>query len=183
MINNIIIINGKNTYTIDGDITWIELTQGKYGIIDTEDIHLTWPYRWSAFRSRKTFYVTRTEHIKYKSITIRLHREILKSPKNHLTDHKNHNGLDNRKLNLRMCTIKQNSQHRQKTSDDEFSPYVGVYKVHVHRPPYKWIASINPNGKKVHLGTYDTIEEAVNIRNAAAKKYFGEFAYQINLTK
>ena len=106
--------------------------------------------------------------------TIFLHRVILSPPDGYFVDHINMNRLDNRRCNLRIATKAQNSYNRPARRDNT-SGYKGVW----FRSNVKnkcWIAEIRINGKKIHIGTYQTKEEAALAYNEAAKKYHGEFA-------
>ena len=84
-------------------------------------------------------------------------------------DHINRIRTDNRITNLRDVSHKQNQQNASKRSDNT-SGYPGVswYKL-----DSKWAAWIRHNQKLIHLGCYDTIEEAVAARKAGELKYWG----------
>lgn len=86
-------------------------------------------------------------------------------------DHINNNSLDNRKCNLRACTQTENARNRDKQKNNK-SGYKGVS---VHGDRYR--VKIHPNGKTIELGIYDDKKEAAKAYNAAAIKYFGEFAF------
>jgi len=100
--------------------------------------------------------------------TIYLHKLILTEECN--VDHINHNGLDNRRENLRYATQSQNMANRSMVINSS-----GYKSVHKNGP--SWSAHIKVKGKKIHLGTYITKEEAAYAYNKAALKHFGEFAY------
>lgn len=85
-------------------------------------------------------------------------------------DHENLNKTDNRRANLRVATRSQNEANKGVRSDSA----TGYKGVRVHRQ--KFAAQIYVNGKRLHLGTYDTPEEAHTAYLAAAREYFGEFA-------
>lgn len=87
-----------------------------------------------------------------------------------IVDHINHNGLDNRKANLRVCTKKQNLANRT-SSKNSTSKYLGVS---MHRK--RWKAQISVNGRTRWLGTFKTQEEAALCYNDAARLIHGEFA-------
>lgn len=103
-----------------------------------------------------------------------LHRFIVNAPSNMVVDHINHNTLDNRKENLRICTQKQNMCNQSIRKDNK-SGYTGVYFVENKN---KWVAQIRINGKTKHLGYYNEMKNAVKARKEAEIKYFGEYRYK-----
>lgn len=101
-----------------------------------------------------------------------MHRMILNAKNGDLVDHKNHNGLDNRRSNLRLCCNTKNHMNGQ-THRDNQSGYKGV-SMDKRRGNFR--ARIKHNGKEVWIGTFTTAKEAALAYNHAAVKYFGEFA-------
>lgn len=87
-------------------------------------------------------------------------------------DHINRNSSDNRIANLRLADQTRNSQNSSLRSDNT-SGVKGVYWVSKEQ---KWAAFININKKVTQLGRYESKEEAIRVRQDAAKRYFGEFA-------
>jgi hypothetical protein len=87
-------------------------------------------------------------------------------------DHGNMNVLDNRKSNLRKCTIQQNACNREKPKHNT-SGYKGVYW---EKGLKKWRSAIRLNNKKIHIGCYEIKIEAAKAYNKKAKELFGEFA-------
>src|SRR4030042_4625468 len=85
----------------------IKLTRGKYAIVDAEDFERLNKYKWQAVKIGNCFYAKRSRRDKNKIRAVQMHREIMRPPKELLIDHKNHNGLDNRKANLRFATALQ----------------------------------------------------------------------------
>lgn len=150
----------------------IPLTQGKVALVDDKDFKELSRYKWCAAKTRyNTFRVIRTE--KGTTKTIYMHRQIMGFPKKMHVDHKNHNTLDNRRDNLRVCTNSQNHQNRL-SHKNSISKYKGVCWLKTQK---KWVAGIELNGRKTHLGCFTDETEAAKAYDEAAKKLFGEFAH------
>ena len=84
------------------------------------------------------------------------------------TDHKNRNGFDNRRSNLRECTPSQNSANTKHTNKHGFRGVFSNYK--------NLVAYIRISQKHIFLGNYDNPEQAAQAYDTAATKHFGEFA-------
>jgi len=152
----------------------IPLTQGKFAIIDDEDYDLVKGYKWCAIKQHNIFYaVTNICKPDGTQITLRMHRLILDLKKGEICDHINHNGLDNRRCNLRSVTKQQNGMNRQKNKNGscEFK-CVSYYKRYK-----KWKSQIQINGKRIHLGYFNTPIEGALAYDKMAKQAFGEYAY------
>lgn len=151
----------------------IPLTQGKFALIDDED----WPaisgYKWHAAKFPHTFYAKSNIPIgDGKGTTIRMHSIILCPNTGQQVDHINHNGLDNRRNNLRLCTNQQNQGNRRK-----WKPKSSLYKgVFWDKQKNKFRASIRRNMKLKHLGCFHDEIEAAKAYDIEALKHFGEFA-------
>ncbi len=102
-----------------------------------------------------------------------LARIIMNAPKGMVVDHVNGDPSDNRRINLRVCTIQQNRMNEKKRPG-KTSKYKGV---HFHRLRNKYVAQIKVNKKKSYLGIFKSEKEAALVYDDAAKKLFGEFAY------
>lgn len=105
-------------------------------------------------------------------INIAMHRLLLDPPEHLDVDHWNNNGLDNRKINLRVGTRTQNNANRRISSNNT-SGYKGVSH---HRQTGKWRAYVSSGGQHRHLGIFPTPEEAALAYNAAALELWGPFA-------
>jgi hypothetical protein len=110
----------------------------------------------------------------------RMHRLLTSAPNGVMVDHVNGDRLDNRRVNLRLCTNSQNQANRQVVRG--LSPFKGV--TWQRRPDGRgfWNAKIAVGGKTAYLGRFDTDLQAAAAYNAAAIKAFGEFSYQNNLS-
>lgn len=86
-------------------------------------------------------------------------------------DHRDGNPLNNVISNLRAATNSTN-QANAKMRHDNTS---GIKGVSWHKAKRKWRATITVNGKSKHLGLFDSIEEAKEVRERAAEQLFGDF--------
>ena len=155
----------------------IQLTQGKYAEISKQDYGLISQYKWQ-WTPCKWHEGYATTNMGGK--TIYMHRLILGLGKGEQADHINHNGLDNRRSNIRKVNQHQNNGNLRKPSHNT-SGYKGVsyYKGHKSKP---WTAYITNQRKKIHLGYFKTIQEAAIAYNSAATKQWGEYA-SLNLVE
>lgn len=163
-----------NQYYIQDNVAHIILTQGQEALIDVEDIEKIQIYRWytqSKHHNENTYYAYANSKIK-KPSSIKMHRLILDAQPNEVVDHINHNGLDNRKRNLRKCSIMQNSQNHSKLKTNT-TGFIGVYKNNSG-----YVARI----RNKRIGTYPTAEAAAKARDLKAKELYGDFA-QLNFSK
>ena len=116
-----------------------------------------------------------------RTVTIMMHREIMGLPacpersrrEGMVADHINHNGLDNRKANLRFVTTQQNSWNRRKNRGNYSSRYKGVAWSKSRK---KWRTKVKCNGRVISIGHFDDERAAAMAYDARAKKLFGEYA-------
>jgi len=147
----------------------ISLTQGKVALVDDADFEWLNQWKWHACKGTRTYYAKR------ESPTILMHREILglKFGDGIETDHRNGDGLDNRRENLRKCTNAENCHNRVHLCSRKSSIYKGV---NWDKRKQKWQARTRYEGKSIFLGYYDSEIDAARAYDRAALKYFGEFA-------
>lgn len=100
--------------------------------------------------------------------TVSLHRMIMQPDKDKTVDHINHDILDNRRTNLRICTSADNTRN--------MFPRPGKRFKGVHQRGTRFRSLIRVNNKLITLGTFDTAEQAAFKYNEAAMFHFGEFA-------
>jgi len=97
--------------------------------------------------------------------TKKLHRLIMDTPEGLMTDHANHNTLDNRRCNLRNVSNRENGSNLKRKSEMS-SQYVGVYW---NKRDEKWQAQIKINGKKKSLGYFSTELQAYEAYSQAVQ--------------
>jgi hypothetical protein len=144
----------------------IQLSRDAVAIVDDEDFDKLNQFKWS-FDGR---YASR--HQRNSSKTIRMHNDIMNTPKGMEVDHINGNPLDNRKSNLRICSHSQNMMNCKIRSDNT-SGSKGVWWDKVRE---KWFVRLETQKGRLNLGRFSDKQEAINTYNEAAKKHFGEFA-------
>ena len=135
--------------------------KGKFALVDDADFESVNGHKWnlsgeypvSSFGKRPT----RTK--------VSMHRFIMDAAKGTFVDHRDGNRLDNRRANLRSCTVAQNTMNSRK-SKNRSSKFKGVTR---NRP---WRAYVGPKT----IGHFNTEIEAAQAYDAAAKKLYGEFA-------
>jgi hypothetical protein len=156
----------------------VPLTQGKVALIDECDWETVAPYKWQHSSGYAAFVRNRKSGV----ISLRMHRLIMGAKPGQVVDHRNGDGLDNRRENLRICTTRRNSENRAQyvATKRSIGGYLGVYK---HKNSGLWVArihagEINSEGERrgISLRTFATAEEAARMYDAAAVHYFGEFA-------
>ena len=141
-----------------------------FALVDNKDYEYINKWKWHYANG----YAARVE--KGKNRKIYMHRVINKTDNNLLTDHINHNRLDNRRLNLRNCDHKLNTINRGSYYSYSDSRYKGVYRV-----GNKWCASIKYKNIIKDIGRYDYESIAALSYNMYAKKYYGKNAILNNV--
>lgn len=157
----------------------IPLTQGKVALVDDGDYEKVADKKWYAARYGNLWYAQREERVSPdQTRCIKLHQIILSPKEGYDTDHKNGEGLDCRRKNLRYAREIQNGQNKRKPLRvaGTTSQYKGVCWA---KDRHKWRAAIRVNWKLINLGGFDNEEQAARVYDAAAVKYFANFA-QLN---
>ena len=153
----------------------IPLTQGKVAVVDDEDFELIAAFKWFAHKQTKakTYYAERNIHVATgRRKPLAMHVYLLDPPPGYQVDHVDGDGLNNRRINLRICRRSQNQGNARIRKDCSS----GVKGVTFHKREKKWRARIQVNHKRMDLGRHRTKDDAAEAYAKAAFKYFGEFA-------
>lgn len=155
--------------------------------IDDEDYEKVAEYHWTGVVSRHRLkngqygkiqnYILSDVQKNGQRFTLFLHRLLLNAPPHFWVDHRDGNGLNNHKDNLRFCTNSQNQANRGAIQLNNTSGFNGVT---LSKHDKKWRAKIMFHKRRIHLGAYGSAEEAAKAYDKAAIELFGEFA-RVNL--
>lgn len=150
-------------------------------LIDTDDLDMlikmnsSWNATWSYHTN--SYYVVSTEYIGYtegksNNKTNCLQRVIMHAKGKEVVDHKNHDGLDNRKDNLRITSNENNTKHKNGKNKNNTSGYRNVSKI-----GKKWCVQMQVDGKNTCLKKFDLdkLEEAGAYAEEMRNFYYGEF--------
>lgn len=135
----------------------IILTQGKTSIVDDADF--VWLSKWRWFFDGR--YAVRTCTVDGKKTSIRMHAQIMDTPKGLVTDHINRNKLDNRRCNLRICTGSENSINVDMLKRNT----TGFKNIYFKKQTGRWFSQVVREKNLVHLGYFENIEDAIKARD------------------
>jgi len=143
----------------------IKLTRGKFALVDDDDFKYLNQWKWHCNTQN---YAVREQSLgKNKSKMIRMHRLINNTLEGFDTDHIDRNTLNNQRTNLRTVSHGKN-MFNLKIAKNNKSGHRGISW---HKETKKWRAYINLNRKQIYLGIYNSINQALLVRNDAEKKY------------
>ena len=153
-----------NTYEILGNITFVFTAKRERFVIDTEMLYEVEKFSWCV---GKTGYLVAN----IRNRVVKLQRYLLEVDDREIAvDHINGDRMDNRLCNLRKCTRRENSYNAKVLPSQ-----LGITGVR-RTENGKYRAEICHNFKNIYLGRFNTLEEAIKVRQEAELKYFGEFA-------
>lgn len=173
MSNNLRSITDDRASTI-GDLVLVPTLEipikGAVALIDEADLDMIRGFNWALRVQGTSRYAIGHRNNR----TVFMHRLILRPPAGLLTDHRNRNGLNNRRINLRACTPADNARNTSLPVTNT-SGFKGVYAA-APRYTKRWTAGIRVNRKTNWLGYFASAEEAAVAYDAAAIRLHGEFA-------
>lgn len=153
-----------STFTIEGRTLRIKTSGGDTILADADDYETLSRHSWCI--SKTGYAVSRIG-----GKVVKMHRLIMGNINPQMVvDHINHDRLDNRKENLRVCTALENSKNNSGRTSRKLHRGVRLTK------SGKYSACIMVNRKAIRIGTYDTEAEAIKAREDAEVFYNGEFA-------
>lgn len=154
------------------DYAEVILGNKKVTIIDLEDVEKVKNYKWNQLKNGYIKTIIDKQ-------TIYLHRLVTNCPDDMEVDHEDHDKLNNRKYNLRICTSQENSRnHRLHKSNTS-----GINGVSWSEKQGVWCGFIGIDNKTVYLGCSENIEEVKEIRELADNTIFKEYKYNPNIDK
>ena len=143
--------------------------------VDDEDFELFGHKKWAISNCGNISYAVRQDFVNGKRVMVSMHRVIMGvNDSKILVDHKDGNGLNNQRSNLRIATKSQNGANTRSTKGST-SKYLGV-SIDRSKKSKPWLAQIMVDRKNKYLGCHETEELAAEVYNEAAIKYYGEFA-------
>lgn len=150
----------------------IQLTKGFVALVDDADYERVSALSWHANVQPNSVYAMRKQGRKSSRHNLYLHRFIMgvSDPKVKV-DHKDHDGLNCQRLNLRMCSNQKNQCNRRKHRGS--SRYKGVCW---HKRDGKFQTEIKLEGRSKFLGMFTDELDAALAYDSAAREHFGEFA-------
>ncbi len=152
-------------------IKYVPLTKGKFAIVDAADYPAVSKYKWHALEVGDGFYAARRKNGK----TVLMHREIMQPPPGMVIDHIDHNRANNSRVNLRVCTQRQNVCNNRPCGGR--SGFKGVFA-----QGDKWSSQVKYRGRIYRAGVFTDPTEAARARDLLAVAVLGEYAW-LNLPK
>ncbi len=148
----------------------VYLKNGGVAFVDDEDYEKVWGYEWYSLKGPNTTYAVTNTNTKGRLLS--MHRLIMDAPPDTVVDHRDRNGLNNCRHNLRLCTHQQNLWNRKKSGKRSWSPYLGVAVL----PNGRYRTQLRVDGRTVHFGCFTEERDAALMYDAVVRRLRGEFA-------
>lgn len=158
-----------NTYNLSGDFGIGYTPNGEKFYFDLEDYDKIKNYYW--YRNSEE-YMCATDEDKR---SLLMHRLImgLDNEDMYIVDHIKHKNHDNRKSELRLATTSQNQMNKKV----QYNSSTGVSGVTWEKGCKKYRVRIGINNKRITLGYFSDINDAIKCRKEAEDKYYGKYSY------
>ena len=153
----------SNKYKVSGDTVTMYTSNGESFNFDIDILDKVIKYTW---------YIGNNGYVVCRYNSLLLHRFVLDCKGNEIVDHINHNKLDNRKSNLRICSRAENNRNHILSKSNT----TGITGVCFDKSKNKYRAYIGVNGKQKTLGYFNDIESAIKEREKAESLYYKEYA-------
>lgn len=152
----------------------IQLTRGLVALVDDEDAEWLSARKWCASPDARNTITYAATSVKRDGrwTSVKMHRLIMEPSPGFLVDHRDGDGLNNQRSNLRICTHVENLRNSRRLIKSG-TGFKGVYRTPNGK---RFTASLRFNGEYRYLGSFDTAEQAHAAYCEAASRLFGEFA-------
>ena len=164
------VVTPNDFYVVGRDV-FLDVGRCLFAVIDADDYHLVKHLRWGAHIEKNGTIYAYSNGIKGIQEPVKLHRFLAGIPGLDV-DHRDRDGLNCRRLNLRVATRTQNNANRI-SQPNSTSKFKGVTW---DRKRNQWKALIQVSGKSLNLGRFNGEADAAAAYNLAAREAFGEFA-------
>lgn len=156
-------------------VAQIPVGSNHFALIDAGDFDRVSRHRWALKRGKAGVLYARTDQRGTNKLgqVCYLHQMVIPTGRGYMVDHRNSDGLDNRKENLRRCTVGENNCHRRSLRGLSGKGFYFDKKLNCYR------TQIRIQGRRIHVGLFKDSISAAQAYDDAAKKFHGEFV-QLN---
>lgn len=144
---------------------------GGFALVDNRDYPALNQHKW--YQNYQGYAVRGFYKNGKRQSIIRMHRVIMDTPTGFVTDHINHDTLDNRRSNLRICTHAENIANSRPRKTPKSSLFKGVY---IDKRRNTWNVELKFNNKRHRFSGFASEKEAALFYNIKAKEIFGKYA-------
>lgn len=166
----------KNDYVTEGDTIRVFLRDGFEMLMDLDDLPKLMQFRGTIYPQKRRNYTYASINIYQGNYhnSIYVHQIILDNiPDNYEIDHIHHNGMDNRKSELRAVPRSANDKNRRSKNPNNSAGYRNVCWSNNNQ---RYLVTLQVNGKAQHFGSFKNAEEAGKVAKEMRAKLYGEYA-------